>query len=834
MSNTRTESSKELVGQSSIQFIRPTNLTLTLIEARPNTRMNVFINEENINHLCQPIPIRDEDIFEKKGDPIITDGMGQAKFFVFLPGGTYNTGLHEFTVTDAESFEQLNIGGSVFGSAKGAFSATGTVSIYQEVQVSITTVERIQNVAEDPLAQSFFTHGLDEGIFVSSIDVFFYSKDDSIPVRCELRKMKNGYPSLLTPVKSEFVSVVSAENIRTSENASVSTKFTFDPPVFLEPESDFCFVLRSNSNNYNVFTATMGETSIEDGRGIFEQPYMGSLFKSENNITWTAFQFEDMKFRINKASFDTSVPATLHFDAKVPPVGALGTNFHTTSGSNLIKYVHSHDHGLEENDTFKVIVQSHLRDNGVANGIPLAQFEGVHRVLQVLDRKTVVFAVTNNASSSGPVESCGCVSHVHISSEGKGYRDSDTIVFTRSHKGSQATASLKVDSEGRIKEVNVSNPGSGYASGSPVATVNTSTGSGAVIHAMDLPSFTVWVNKPYTRAVPNISINNYGSATSFSAELDTVIGNYENGPLQTYSRGKKVSVNPNQYIDLEQNSLVVSDLNNLSGTRNTSMTVELYSTSPDVSPVISLKTPPSLDAYYNRINTQNKKHGRSSEDRHETSISSGSVTSIKVSSKGAGYDSAPNVIIDPPDDIENGIQATARASINSAGEVIDSIEIIEPGKGYKKDPLVSLTGGGSSDSVVQATARAFISKFNSELLPKNGNAKAKYITKIFPLQLPSVGLRIFCTLSSVNGSYVDWYARTSLSTTGVDHESLEWKKMIPTTDTNKSTSKDEFLEYEFIIDDLEEFDTYDLKCVLGAENPIKAPIVKSYRVIAVV
>ena len=50
----------------------------------------------------------------------------------------------------------------------------------------------------------------------------------------------------------------------------------------------------------------MGELDISGDRTISEQPYAGVLFKSQNATTWTADQYEDMKFIVNRARFDNS------------------------------------------------------------------------------------------------------------------------------------------------------------------------------------------------------------------------------------------------------------------------------------------------------------------------------------------------------------------------------------------------------------------------------------------------------------------------------------------------------------------------------------------------
>ena len=55
----------------------------------------------------------------------------------------------------------------------------------------------------------------------------------------------------------------------------------------------------------------MGEIDISGDRTISEQPYAGVLFKSQNASTWTADQYEDLKFIVNRAEFSNTVNSKL-------------------------------------------------------------------------------------------------------------------------------------------------------------------------------------------------------------------------------------------------------------------------------------------------------------------------------------------------------------------------------------------------------------------------------------------------------------------------------------------------------------------------------------------
>ena len=158
----------------------------------------------------------------------------------------------------------------------------------------------------DPLAQTFFVNENvnPKGIFVSAIDVFFSSKDGTLPVTLELRIVRDGYPTEDIILGSQVTKNPDDITIG-APNTPLPTRFTFDRPIFLEPDQ-YSMVLLTNSTEYNVFIATVGQNRLDTGQSVVGQPYLGSLFKSQNASTWTADQFSDLCFVIHKCDFDTS------------------------------------------------------------------------------------------------------------------------------------------------------------------------------------------------------------------------------------------------------------------------------------------------------------------------------------------------------------------------------------------------------------------------------------------------------------------------------------------------------------------------------------------------
>ena len=58
----------------------------------------------------------------------------------------------------------------------------------------------------------------------------------------------------------------------------------------------------TNSLNYKVWISDFNETDVSgSNRIISTQPHLGSLFKSQNNTTWSlSVQSEDLKFTMRK------------------------------------------------------------------------------------------------------------------------------------------------------------------------------------------------------------------------------------------------------------------------------------------------------------------------------------------------------------------------------------------------------------------------------------------------------------------------------------------------------------------------------------------------------
>ena len=190
----------------------------------------------------------------------------------------------------------------------------------------------------DGLAQTFYTpkpngNQQDYGIFCSSIDLFFKSKPSvaqyfqnsklisrgslQLPVTVKIAEVQNGYPTKnYLAAKTIQAKDVKISEVPSTSNAATITKFTFDDPVYLEPNREYAIVIGSDSPDYEVWIAELGTDvlGVTPARRISEQPYAGSFFRSQNSSTWTPYQNQDLMFVLNKAVFESSGTATFSLD----------------------------------------------------------------------------------------------------------------------------------------------------------------------------------------------------------------------------------------------------------------------------------------------------------------------------------------------------------------------------------------------------------------------------------------------------------------------------------------------------------------------------------------
>ena len=304
---------------------------------------------------------------------------------------------------------------------KGIFTANGILQVKQKTIESVRnaivvqkpingSVEEISSSTSktkstwyEPIAQTFLIQQ-PGGAFLTKVEIFFATKDANIPVKLEIREVVNGYPGQtilpfaevsLTPDKVKLSNSLVTVGGTTYSKDDIATSFVFESPVYVKDNTEYCIVLISDSNNYNIWISQLGEKQVGSDRYISEQPYAGSLFESQNASTWTANQLQDFKFAIYRAKFTTNVSGAIKFINTILPPDSLEVDpLQTTNGSNVVRVYH-YNHGMENG--------SYVTISGIAagtyNNIPSTQLNGTKVIANVvLDSYTITTTASANAS----------------------------------------------------------------------------------------------------------------------------------------------------------------------------------------------------------------------------------------------------------------------------------------------------------------------------------------------------------------------------------------------------------------------------------------------------
>jgi hypothetical protein len=500
---------------------------------------------------------------------------------------TFETGRNTFRLTSSPI--DTVIPGEVTTEATEQFFSQGDVDNTQEVTLSlrnarVQTDEFVQTrtigdsasagasasatiqipgprppVRRDPLAQTFFIDD-DTGIYVTSVDIYFSQKDNSLPVTVQLRDVLIGTPTLNILPYSEVE--VSAASITTSADATVPTRITFESPVYLAGDREYALVLLSDSTEYRVWISRLGEADVrtleaESGQVLVtSQNLLGSLFKSQNAAVWTPSQYEDLKFTMYRADF-VSQGSVQFFNPQLPfELEGISANGITLTPRNV-----------------KVGLGTTLQDSGLAFGNTILQegTDGTGTLVGYAGSATGTMTVTKAGIGFTP---------------SSGYFNYTGVALTSvTGTGLNATADISISNGVAIAATIVAG-GKGYAVGdvlTPISIGNDSLGSGMRL------------------SVAETYGNNEFRITDVQGRFGTDAGQFlkytnSSGVTTTLNYSVGGNVVPESPIRVDNDGLHMKIFQRNHGMYSNTNTVTLKNVQSDVSPT-------SLSAAYNNAAT---------------------------------------------------------------------------------------------------------------------------------------------------------------------------------------------------------------------------------------
>ena len=447
---------------------------------------------------------------------LTTTSAGDVAGVFNIPNGVFRIGEKNFRLIDTSSGDigSSSTNGDATFFAQGILQQTentiisATVPTIQRVAVKddrvVTTTAVTERVVGwyDPLAQTFLVSpsNYPQGIFLSKARFCFKTKDPTVPVTLQVRSVVNGYPSTsliypystvtLTPDK---VKTTTSPNL---DDATKYTEFVFDSPLFLQP-GEHCFVLLSNSNKYETYSAEIGKLDTVSGRQISEQPYQGSLFLSQNGSTWTAEQNSDLMFRLFRYTFDTGTTQT-QFNVNYPSANtvydlmhliATGISVENTSityqfnsekavtggKTGFLPFTPLTDYPMTDGNGRRVLTTTAnttltVRATMATSNPDIAPF---------IDTSRISLIAVENIINDLPLSN----SDIVLSSGGTGYSTNANAVVTITGGGGSGATAAAVVTNNVVTSVYLTAAGSGYETSPTITLVdaNTTPGTGVTI-----------------------------------------------------------------------------------------------------------------------------------------------------------------------------------------------------------------------------------------------------------------------------------------------------------------------------------------------------------------
>ena len=397
-----------VVSMNILPFIRNRTITFSATRLKPNTRVFPFFDNVAITSYITPTG-------GSEGGNLVTDSNGAVSGTFVLPDPTvdanprWRAGRRIFRLTssstDSRTLEDVETAAEGDYIARGILDSESSTREFRIVRESSVDDRQITRTSTretrrfvgwiDPLAQSFLVDEVG-GVFLTSVDLFFGTKDTTIPVTVQIQEMVNGYPApRIVPFSTKTLNPTS---VNVSNDGTTATTFTFDSPVYLEENKEYCFVVISMCNTYQVYGSRMGEKTLDGTRTVSRQPYAGVLFKSQNGSTYTADQNEDLKFTVKKAAFTTGTTSTVTLSNDSVPSRTLDTNpIRTTTGSQTFRVFHK-NHGMHSTSNNVTISGA-----SASNGIPAATLNATHTSISnvTLDSYDITTTDSTSATSTG-------------------------------------------------------------------------------------------------------------------------------------------------------------------------------------------------------------------------------------------------------------------------------------------------------------------------------------------------------------------------------------------------------------------------------------------------
>ena len=331
-------------------YIRPQAIVGSVIGIKPYAKYKLFFDSIDMTSYVRPVTYAEylnagniTSWTYNIGDDILADANGELWFRLSLP----NTDNLRFTVGSklVKITDSLTNTEEETSFAEKAFFAQGTIQTKQDTILSTRQVD-IRNVplfetnnsatfqTLPPLTpprpkrnsnrdlpdnitprnnKSCLAYVLpikvpnnEEGIFLTSVDIFCAEKHPTLGMWCEVRELDSGGGITGNAVPFSAVWFKNDDVPLSLDGKNDPLNVAFESPIFLYANKSYAFIIHPEATNPNYYfwISRIGQTDLNTGNQVTGRAYNGATFTTNNDTIWVLQEDVDLTCKWYRASFD--------------------------------------------------------------------------------------------------------------------------------------------------------------------------------------------------------------------------------------------------------------------------------------------------------------------------------------------------------------------------------------------------------------------------------------------------------------------------------------------------------------------------------------------------
>lgn len=340
----------KVVNTDIVPYIRPQVIVGSVTGIKPYAKYKLFFDNIDMTSYVRPVTYAEylnagniTSWTYNVGSDILADANGELWFRLSLP----NTDNLRFTVGSklVRITDSLTNSGEETSFAEKAFFAQGTIQTKQDTVLSTRQVE-IRNVPlfetnnsatfqtlpplTPPRPRRNFNRDLpdnitprnnrsclayvlpikvpngEEGIFLTSVDIFCAEKHPTLGMWCEVRELDSGGGITGNAVPFSAVWFTNAEVPISTNGRDNPLNVAFESPIFLYANKSYAFIIHPEATNPNYYfwISRIGQTDRNTNLQVTGRAYNGATFTTNNDTIWVLEEKTDLTCKWYRASFN--------------------------------------------------------------------------------------------------------------------------------------------------------------------------------------------------------------------------------------------------------------------------------------------------------------------------------------------------------------------------------------------------------------------------------------------------------------------------------------------------------------------------------------------------